>query len=140
MSSIFDANREFMRRQKTQLRACVIASLVILPTFGNSGCSTGRPPTDTLAKAEMGLRAANEARAAEIAPMDLQSAREKLEASKQAMAAKRYEEARRLAESAQVEAELAEAKAEAELMRQAAEGLRKSIDALRMEVELGSKK
>jgi multidrug efflux pump subunit AcrA (membrane-fusion protein) len=129
-----------MRRQKMRLRAYVIASLIIFHAFENSGCSTGKPPSDTLAQAELRLRAASETRAAELAPMDLQSAREKLEGSKQAMAAKRYDEARRLAESAQVEAELAEAKAEAEIMRQAAERLRTSIDALRMEAELGSKK
>jgi hypothetical protein len=140
MSSAFEIMGELMREPRTLFQACAVASLLILSALENSGCSTGTPPTDALAKAEMGLRAANEARAADIAPMDLQNAREKLEASRQAMAAKRYEEARRLAESAQVEAELAEVKAEAEIMRQAAEGLRKGIEALRVQAELGSKK
>jgi Domain of unknown function (DUF4398) len=140
MSSAFEIMRELMRRPRALFQACTVASLILLSGLENSGCSTGTPPTDALAQAEMGLRAANEARAADIAPMDLQNAREKLEASRQAMAAKRYEEARRLAESAQVEAELAEVKAEAEIMRQAAEGLRKGIEALRVQAELGSKK
>jgi len=140
VSRILEPNGEFMRPQKTQLGACVIACLIILPAFENSGCTTGKPPTESLAQAELRVRAASEARAADLAPMDLQSAREKLEESKRAIAAGRYEQARRLAESAQVEAELAEVKAEAEIMRQAAEELRKSVDALRLETELGAKK
>ncbi|HEX9274382.1 MAG TPA: DUF4398 domain-containing protein, partial [Candidatus Binatia bacterium] len=118
----------------------VITSLIILYAFENSGCSTGKPPTETFSKAELGLRAASEARAEELASVELRSAREKLERSKQALAAKKYEEARRLAESAEVDAELAEAKAEAEITRRAAEALRKSIDVPRTEAERGSRK
>jgi hypothetical protein len=136
MIRIFDLNQ----RQKTVFRAQVIASLSIIFALKISGCSFAKPPTEAFSKAELGVRAASEARAADLAPMDLQSAREKLEGSKQAMAAGRYEEARRLAESAQVEAELAEAKAEAEVMRHAADELRKRIDVQRMEAELGSRK
>jgi hypothetical protein len=138
MSRIFNADHGLMRWRKS--RTWVIACLIILCAFEISGCSMGKPPTETLANAELGLRAASEARAAEFAPMDLQSAREKLEGSKQAMAAKRYEDARRLAESAQVEAELAEVKAETEIMRRAAEELQKGIDALATDAERGSRK
>lgn len=135
MTKIIDARQ----RHAGASRSWVIGPMIIL-ALGTGACSTAKPPTDALAKAELGVRAAGEARAADLAPMDLQSAREKLEGSKQAMAAGRYEEARRLAESAQVEAELAEAKAEAEMMRHAADELRKRIDVLRMEAELGSRK
>jgi hypothetical protein len=131
---IFDANRGPVQRRKTLFPAWAIVSLMLLSAFANSGCGMiGQPPAETLAKAELGLRAATEAGAADFAPLDLQSAREKIENSKRAMATNRYEEARRLAESAQVEAELAEARAEAEIMRLAAEELRKSIDARRAE-------
>lgn len=116
-----------------------IAVMMIL-SLAAGACTMSKPPTETLSKADLALRAASEAKAAELAPMDLQSAREKLEGSKQAMATQRYEDARRLAESAQVEAELAEAKAEAEIMRYAAEELRKRIDVQRMENELGSRR
>jgi hypothetical protein len=88
------------------------------------GCSAGTPPTETVMKADLGVRAAREARAEEFAPMNLRSAREKLEKAKQAMAAKRYDDARRLAESAQVDAELAEAQAEARIIRRAVDGVR----------------
>jgi hypothetical protein len=131
MSTTLETNRVLMQKP---FRGRRIIYLIILFAFGNSGCSAGKPPTESLSKAELDLRAASD----ELAPMDLQSAREKLEASKKAMAAKRYEEARRLAEIAQVEAELAAAKAEAELTRRAAEDLRRRIDSLRAESERGS--
>src|SRR5207237_429119 len=119
MSRIFNADHGLMRWRKS--RTWIIACLIILCALEISGCSMmGKPPTEALANAELGLRAASEARAAEFAPMDLQSAREKLEGSKQAIAAKRYEDARRLAESGQVEAELAEVQAETEGMGPAA--------------------
>jgi hypothetical protein len=133
MSTTLDTNLT-----RKRFRGRLIISLIILFVFGNSGCSAGKPPTESLSKAELDLRAASEARADEFAPMDLQSAREKFEASKKALAAKNYDEARRLAEIAQVEAELAAAKAEAELTRRAAEDLRRRIDSLRAESERGS--
>jgi hypothetical protein len=138
MRMISDADADPMWRKKL-FHVGVLAYLTILFAFEISGCSLGKPlPTEALSKAELDLRAATEARADELAPMDLQGAREKLEASKKAMAAKRYDEARRLAEVAQVEAELAAAKAEAELTRRAAEDLRRRIDSLRAESERGS--
>ena len=126
--------REGMRHSAALTPAWVIAGLVQLCAFQTGGCGAAKP-TDTLSRAENNLRAAVEARADELAPMDLQRAREKLENSKKAMDAGRHDEARRLAEGAEVEAELAEAKADAEITRQAADRLRRSIDALRQELE-----
>ncbi len=103
------------------------------------GCSAAKPPTETLAKAELDLRAAREAKADELAPMNLRSAVEELEKSKQAMADKRYEDARRLAESAQVDAELAEARAEARMMRRAADA-KKGTYAAPTNAEIESRK
>jgi hypothetical protein len=85
-----------------------------------------KPPTDTLAKAELAVRSARDARA--------------LERAKQAMAAKRYDDARRLAESAQVDAELAEAKSEAEIVRRADDDVQRRADALQTEAERESRK
>jgi Domain of unknown function (DUF4398) len=128
MSMISDAKQNTIWWKA--LPAWAVTSFVILCAFENSGCTTAKPPAEALSKAELDVRAASEARADEFAPMNLQSARDKLEQSKQAMAAKRYEEARRLAEVSQVEAELAGAKAEAEITRRAAEQLLRRIDAL----------
>jgi len=135
MNGICDIGRKIMPRMNAQLVASVIIAIL---TF--SGCSTTKPPTDTLAKAELGVRAAREAGANELAPVDMKRATEKLERAKQAMAADRYDEARRLAESAQVEAELAEAKAEAEIVRRAADDLQRRVDALQTEAERDSRK
>lgn len=133
MGKIFDPKGSGMRRRPLA-RAATAAGLFSM-FFLAGGCATAKPPTETLARAEVQLRTAAEARADELAPMDLQRAREKLESSKRAMAAGRYDEARRLAETAEVEAELAEAKADAEITWQAADRLRRTIDALRQEME-----
>src|SRR5207247_11455913 len=119
MSRIFNADHVLMRWRKS--RTWVIACLIILCALEISGCSMmGKPPTEALANAELRLRAASEARAAEFAPMDLQSARENLEGSKQAIACKRYEDDRLLAESVQVEADIAEVNAVTLNMRRSA--------------------
>jgi len=135
MRAISDPNRDLTRREKKSFRVGILPSLLILFAFENIGCSSAKPPTGILSQAELDVRAASEARADELAPMDLQSARDKLEASKQAMAAKKYDDARRLAETAQVEAELAAAKAEAEITRRTADDLRRRLDPFRSESE-----
>jgi hypothetical protein len=138
MDPIFETNSQVTRRQKRLTRAWVITALIV--AFGNSGCSMGKPPSRTLASAELALRSASEAKAADFALIDFRNARDKLERSKQAMADKNYDHARRLAEHARVDAELAEARAEAEILRQVAEELRKSIHALRMDAQSASRK
>ena len=118
-----------------------ISCLIILSIFQIVGCSTANPPsTDSIMRAETALRTAVEARADELAPVDLRRARENFELSKKAAAGGKHEDARRLAETAQVEAELAEAKADADIVRWAADRLRRSIDALRQEMEFGARR
>ena len=99
-----------------------------------------RPPTDTLAQAELAVRAARDAKAADLAALDLKSAQEKLERARQAMTAKKYDDARRFAESAQVDAELAEAKSEAATLRGIADDVQRKIDAQQSEAEVESRK
>lgn len=109
MIEIYEVVRRIPRRHWARCGTWILTG-----TIATSGCSMSKPPTDTLAKAELSVRAARDASADELAPMNLKIAGEKLEKAKQAMAAKRYDDARRLAESAQVDAELAEAKSEAQ--------------------------
>jgi hypothetical protein len=104
------------------------------------GCSMTKPPTDSLTRAELSARAADEAKAEEFAPVDYKNARDKLAKAKLAMAAERYDDARRLAESAQVDAELAEAKAEAEIVRLAADQLWKKSEVPPTKAEIESRK
>jgi uncharacterized protein DUF4398 len=138
MHAISNPNHDLTRRKQKSPRVWIIPFLLSLFAFENIGCSSAKPPIGILSQAELDVRAASEARADELAPMDLQSAREKLEASKQAMAAKKYDDARRLAETAQVEAELAAAKGESEITRRAADDLRRRLDPLRPESERGA--
>jgi chromosome segregation ATPase len=135
MIGIVSIVRKLLRREWTQGWTWILTGTIAL-----SGCSTTKPPTDTLAKAALSVRAARDARADELAPMDLKRASDKLEKAKQAMAAKRYDDARRLAEGAQVEAELAEAKSETEIVRRAADDVRRRVDALQTEAERESRK
>ena len=134
MGTIFDSEPATMWHPKV-LRTGVVTCIIILSALQTIGCSMGKPPTEIFSRAELTLRTAAEARADELAPMDLQRARDKFDAAKKAMAAGKYDEARRLAEVAQVEAELAEAKADAEITRMAADGLRQRVDALRQDIE-----
>ena len=131
MGNIFYLNRP-IGQAALSLGLC---SLVVVPT---TGCSIAKPATETLTRAETLVRTAIEARADELAPMDLQRARDNLAKAKKASSMGQHENARRLAEAAEVEAELAEAKADAEITRRAADGLRRSVDALRQEIERGT--
>ena len=107
-------------------RALYCSFLLVL-TLYCVGCSNTcfwcgeKPPTNRVTQAELAIRAAVDAKAADFAPVELQSARDKLAQARRMMTAEKYTEARRLAESAQVEAELAEAKAESAVMRRAAD-------------------
>jgi hypothetical protein len=134
MGTIFDSESGMMWHPKV-LRTRVVTCIIILFALQTIGCTTGKPAPELFSRAELTLRAAAEARADELAPMDLQRARDKFDAAKKAMAAGKYDEARRLAEVALVEAELAEAKADAEITRMAADGLRQRVDALRQDIE-----
>jgi len=121
--------------EKHLFYSAAFAALIIF-----AGCSMTKPPTDSLARAESGARAADEAKAEELAPVDYKNARDKLAKAKAAMAAERYDEARRLAESAQVDAELALAKAETEVLRRAADQVWKKSEVPPTQAELESRK
>jgi multidrug efflux pump subunit AcrA (membrane-fusion protein) len=143
MSAIFHINFAAMQRRKAQRRFWIVICVIFSATAQIFGCSilspnsrsTEAPRVEAFSRAELSLRMAAEARADELAPMDLQRAKEKLEQARRAMDARRNDEARRLAEAAEVEAELAQARAEAEIMRLAADELRRRSDALRQELE-----
>jgi|SRR5688572_7447067 multidrug efflux pump subunit AcrA (membrane-fusion protein) len=143
MGTIFYINLRMSPRAKAQQRFWMVICLIFSAAFLSFGCSilpltserTAMPAVGAFSKAELRLRTAAEARADELAPMDLQRAKEKLENARRAMAAGKNTEARRLAEAAEIEAELAEAKAEAEITRFAAEYIRRRGDVLRQELE-----
>lgn len=135
MGTIFNLKQTMTWRAQAHRSSWVVICLIFSAAVQFFGCSTAKPTTEAFSKAELRLRTAAEARADELAPMDLQRAKEKLEQARKAMAAGRHNEARRLAEVADVEAELAEARAEAEITRLAADYIRRRGDALRQELE-----
>jgi hypothetical protein len=143
MGTIYYIKASMIRRAKTHLPLCALSYVIFSAAFLIFGCSilpfnsgqTAMPTVGAFSKAELSLRMATEARADELAPMDLQRAKEKLGQARTAMDAGRNTEARRLAEAADVEAELAQARAEAEITRFAADQLRARGDALRQKFE-----
>jgi hypothetical protein len=83
-------------------------------------CASVPEPTGEIAKADLALRKAEAANAAELAPLDARLAREKLEKAKLEMKDGKNLEARRLAEEAEVDALAAEAKTRSQRVQRAA--------------------
>jgi HEPN domain-containing protein len=106
--------------------------------LGISACAPVQPPHASLSQADLAIRQASESNASQYAPMELQSAREKLAEARIALDAGQYERAHRLAEQALIDARLAEARSEVESSRQTAHDLRLTIEALREEAARSS--
>ena len=98
------------------------------------GCSTVRPPDENVAKAELAVREANQTKAQQYSPLELQLARDNLEKATKAMKDEDYVQARRLADKALVDAQLAETKASTEEAKRVANELRESLETLRREI------
>ena len=110
-----------------------IAGPLLSGALGISACATAQPPVASLSRAELAVRQASESNASQYAPMELQSARERLDEARLALDAREYERAHRLADQALADASLAEARSETESMRQTARDLRLSSGELRDE-------
>jgi len=91
-----------------------------------------------MGKADLALRKAEQADAAHFAPLEMRTARTKLEAARAAMREDQNLEARRLAEEAKLDAILAGAMAQTAQRREAADTIRADIEALRAEAERAS--
>ena len=101
---------------------------------------TESAPTDRVTQADIAIRAAVDAKAADFSPIELQSARDKLSEARRMIAAEKHTQARRLAERAQVDAELAEAKAETVMMRRTADQILRRVEIPPTEAERDSRK
>jgi len=126
-----------MIRKGTTIQPWIAGSL-LCGALGVSACASAQPPVASLSRAESAVRQASESNASQYAPLELQSARERLGEARLALDAREYERAHRLAEQALADARLAEARAEVESSRQTARDLRLSIEALRDEVARAS--
>jgi hypothetical protein len=95
--------------ERVALLSC--AALVGATLLSLAGCASAPVPTEQLAVSKTQIDSATTAGGTEFAPLELKTAREKLDAANRAVAAKHYDEAARLAAEAQVDAKLAETKA-----------------------------
>ena len=98
--------------------------LALLLVAGLAACASVPPPESELGKADLALRKAEQADAAHYAPLEMRTARTKLESARAAMRDKENLRARRLAEQAKLDALLAETTAQTAQRRAAADAFR----------------
>jgi hypothetical protein len=109
---------------------CGLALLVL------AGCASQKTPaTADVAVSRAAVDSATSAGAAELAPAEMTSAREKMLRANQALAAKDYQAARDLANQAQADARLAQSKANSAKATAAADALQENIRVLREELD-----
>jgi hypothetical protein len=107
--------------------------VALLFTLG--GCASQKTPaTADVAVSREAVAAATSAGAAELAPAEMQSARDKLMRANQALAAKDYKTAQDLATQASADAQLAQSKANSAKATTAADELQQNIRLLREEL------
>jgi uncharacterized protein DUF4398 len=114
----------------------VWASLAVSALLA-SACASMPAPTGEVAKADLALQKAEAVNAAEIDPLDMRLAREKLEKAKLEMRDENYIKARRLSESAEVDAMVAEAKARSTRAQQALQQLQQNANELKSGASAG---
>ena len=124
-------------------RKALLAGITILPAIllllMLNGCASTPAPTEQMAVSSAAVGQAGSAGAGEMAPVELQMAREKLDKAKLAMTKENFDQARKLAEQAQVDAQLAEAKSRSGTARKAAGELREGVRVLREELDRKNK-
>ncbi|WP_373997271.1 DUF4398 domain-containing protein [Duganella sp. SG902] len=104
--------------------------------FGLGGCASDKAPaTADVAVSRAAVASATSAGAAELAPAEMQSARDKLMRANQALAARDYKTAQDLATQASADAQLAQSKATSAKATSAADELQQNIRLLREELQ-----
>jgi septal ring factor EnvC (AmiA/AmiB activator) len=92
------------------------------------------PPNSQITLSDSIIRDAESAGAVEYAPVELNTAREKLEAARREMQDENNEKALRLAEEAELDARLAQLRSRTKTTRDAAAAIQASIDTMRREI------
>jgi len=111
----------------------LLASAAVLA--GLAACASQKTPAVAdVAVSRSAVESATSAGAAELAPDEMQSARDKLMRANQALAAKDYRTAQDLATQASADAKLAQSKANSAKATNAANELQESIRVLREEL------
>ena len=109
---------------------CLVSILMV-------GCKS-MAPTAEVAVSKDAVSDAAVAGGAQFAPVEMNSAQDKLDRANKAMAAKDYPLARQLAIEAQADAKLAQSKANSSKAQQAADALQDDIRVLREELDRAS--
>lgn len=116
-----------------RIGAGLVASILM------AGCASTPAPVEQMAISRAAVSNANNTENNELAPLQLKSAKEKMEAAERAIVAKDYVHARQLAEEAQVDAQLAAAMARSAKAKKAADALQEDSSVLRQEIDRQSK-
>lgn len=115
-------------------RVLLALGCLVLVGCGSSAPAVG-PVQPTITSAERATAEAEQAGAAQSAPLELRTARQKIDRAREVLAQGDDRRALRLAEQAAVDAELAEAKARAATAQTAIDEIRATIRVLREEIE-----
>ncbi|MDO8448135.1 MAG: DUF4398 domain-containing protein [Rhodoferax sp.] len=121
----------------TKMRLAVLCGAALILTVGCSSLKT--PATADVAVSKAALENAAGAGGVEFAPVEMNSAREKMALANKAMADKNYKLAVDLAAQAQADAKLAQGKANSAKAQAAANVLQDDIRVLREELERSRK-
>jgi septal ring factor EnvC (AmiA/AmiB activator) len=108
-------------------------AFLCLLAFGIVACASAPMPVDKLAVAKSSVERAEQARAAQFAQVELNTARNKLAAAQAAADKRDADVAARLADQAEVDAQLAEFTARAKQQEQLVSEMDASLNALRNE-------
>jgi hypothetical protein len=123
-----------MRTFKLSPGGQLLGGLVLV--LGMTACASQKTPaTAEVAVSRSAVDSATSADAAELAPAEMQAAREKLLNANQALAAKDYKAAQMWASAAEADAKLAQSKANSAKATTAANQLQDSIRVLREELD-----
>jgi len=111
----------------------IMGGLTVVVSVGCSSLKT--PATADVAVSKAAVENAAGAGGVEFAPVEMNSAREKMALANKAMAEKNYKLARELAVQAQADAKLAQGKANSAKAQMAADALQEDIRVLRTELD-----
>jgi hypothetical protein len=123
-----------MKLQSMNLLMRVTAAAAVL-SLAACASEEKTPATAAVAVSHNAVENAVSAGAPELAPQEINAARDKMMRANQALAAKDYKTARELAVQAQADAQLAQSKANSAKATAAADALNQDLRALRQEVD-----
>jgi hypothetical protein len=121
-------------RSNRNMKRVGVPTIIAVAAIMIAGCASNPAPSEQLAVSKAAVTSAIRDGGNEYAPLELKSARDKMEAAEQAMAAEEYILAKRLAEEAQLDAKLAETKTDLAKAQKSVDDAEESNRVLREEI------